>query len=836
MRLSFRVSTVVLAVGAVFSSSLAASQNGGERYLRDAFTWTEAFPVNDDDFEGACWGIDRGVLVVAGGKLRSSAEDAVLTNAIRIVPLGGDERRWSVSETVLKHPMAKGGSASGDEGIICVGGLTPDGVSREVTRLLHDPDSDSTSIEQLPPLPEARAYAGAVLHDSVLYVAGGSRKRDRFVASDSLWALDLGDDERAPSEWKLLPSWPGKGRLSPLLSVQFDGFGDSLVLLGGELPNGNTAREVYRFSLKKEEWSRLSDVPEPALIQSAAKVGVAHIFALPTTEPRAPFSFLAYHTVTDTWTRTEPLALGGSPFIALLDKDSLVVGTEDASGELEVSIGRPRTAARAMHFIDYLIVAGYIAALIFLGHYFSRRGSTTDDYFRGGKRISGWVAGISILGTRWSAISFMSIPAKAFGTNWVYYINQFGHMIAAIVVVRYFLTFFCKLNVTTAYEYLDLRFGVVVQCIGSLKFVLFDIFRMGVLILLPSMVLSVITGVHIYYCILVIGVVSTLYTYLGGIEAVIWSDVMQLCIMIGGVLVAIGVVLFQVEDPLAAFSFAVESGKTEVFDWSFNLSMLTVWVFLLSLPGSANEEVSAQYIVQRFVSAKDQSHATTSAWINGVVGPMLIFTFFLIGTAMWIFYQSYPEELNPSMRQSDEILAWFVVEQLPVGISGLMIGAIFAATMSSLDSSLSSTTTVIINDGYRRFFGNVTEAGALRRARQATFLLGVVGTGSALVLAALEVRSLLDYMLELLALLGGGLAGIFYLGMFTTRTGSRGAIIGFLGSVVVLYFFKFHTQFSFFLYGAVGVATCIAIGYTVSFLYPDRCRDLSGLTVHTLKE
>ena len=834
MRVSSIVGSIVLVAGAVFPSSLAATQKDPERYLRDAFTWSEALPVIDGEFEGACWGIDRGVLLVAGGKLPSLAENALLTDAIRLAPLGGDERRWSVSGTVLTHPMAHGASASGDEGIICVGGLTPEGVSRKVTQLLHDPESGTISIEELPPLPEARAHAGAVLHDSVLFVAGGSR--DGSVASDSLWALDLGDDEREPSGWKTLPSWPGNGRLSPLLCVQFDGFGDSLILLGGELANGKATPDVYGFSLKKDEWSRLRDVPERALIRSAAKVGVAHIFALPSTEPGSPLSFLAYHTVTDTWTRTEPLALDGAPFIVLRDGDSLVVGTEDSRGELEVSIGNPRTAARGMHIIDYLIVVGYIAVLIFLGHYFSRRGNTTDDYFRAGKRISGWVAGISILGTRWSAISFMSIPAKAFGTNWVYYINQFGHMIAAIVVVRYFLTFFCKLNVTTAYEYLDRRFGVVVQSIGSLKFVLFDIFRMGVLILLPSMVLTVITGIHIYYCILLIGVVSTLYTYLGGIEAVIWSDVMQLCIMIGGVLIAIGVVLFQVENPLAAFSFAIESGKTEVFDWSFNLSILTVWVFFLSLPGSANEEVSAQYIVQRFVSAKDQSHATTSAWINGVVGPLLIFTFFLIGTAMWIFYQSFPEKLNPSMRSADEILAWFVVEQLPVGISGLMIGAIFAATMSSLDSSLSSTTTVIINDGYRRFIGNVTEAGALRRARQVTFLLGVVGTGSAFILAALEVRSLLDYMLELLALLGGGLAGIFYLGMFTTRTGSRGAIMGFLGSVCVLYFFKFHTQFSFFLYGAVGVVACIGIGYTVSLLFPDRRRDLTGLTVHTLKE
>ncbi len=207
-----------------------------------------------------------------------------------------------------------------------------------------------------------------------------------------------------------------------------------------------------------------------------------------------------------------------------------------------------------------------------------------------------------------------------------------------------------------------------------------------------------------------------------------------------------------------------------------------------------------------------------------------------MGTAMWIFYQAHPEELNPLMRQPDEVLAWFVVEQLPVGISGLMIGAIFAATMSSLDSALSSTTTVIINDGYRCFKSDVNEASAMKAARRLTFLLGVVGTGSALILAVMQVRSLLDYTLELLALLGGGLAGIFYLGMFTTRAGSRGAIIGFIASVVVLAFFKFGTDFSFFLYGAVGVVSCIVVGYTVSLLFPEEQRDLRGLTVHTLEE
>ena len=835
MNLQGLLVTVIVSI-VTFPLGLPASEDARHRYLRDPFTWNTVQAEVEGEIEGGFWGIAQGALIVAGGEVRSPSGKMILSDAIRVRPLEGNGSFLRLDNVALERPTAHGASVGTADGFICVGGVTNEGVSKRNFRIHYDPDSGAVLREDMPPLPVARAYAGAIVHDSVLYVTGGGDAPDGAMASNSLWRLNLGGEESASGEWKELPSWPGVGRLSPLLSAQFDGLGDSLILLGGTKPDGNPSREVFGFDLKDEKWRRLSDLPEPGRIQSAVEVGVAHVFALPAGEPGSPLSFLAYHTITNTWVESAPLPFGGLPLVTLWDRNSLVVVTEGSGGQLEVSTGSAPKVGKAMHRIDYLIILGYIAVLIFLGYYFSRREKTTDDFFRGGKRISGWVAGISILGTRWSAISFMSIPAKAFATNWIYYINQFGHMIAAIVVVRYFVAFFCKLNVTTAYEYLGRRFGLVVQSIGSIKFVLFDIFRMGVLILLPSMVLSVITGVHIYYCILVIGVVSTLYTYLGGIEAVIWSDVMQLCIMISGVLIAIGIALYRVEDPMAAFSFAAKNGKTEVFDWGFNFSTLTVWVFLLSLPGSANEEVSAQYIVQRFVSAKNQKHAATSAWINGFVGPILIFSFFFMGTAMWIFYQAHPEELNPLMRQPDEILAWFVVEQLPVGLSGLMIGAIFAATMSSLDSSLSSTTTVIINDGYRRFKGNVTEVSALRAAQQITLILGVVGTGSALILAALQVRSLLDYMLELLALLGGGLAGIFYLGMFTTRTGSRGVIMGFIASVSVLYVFKFHTDFSFFLYGAVGVASCVLIGYAASFFLPDEERDLRGLTVHTLEK
>jgi solute:Na+ symporter, SSS family len=147
--------------------------------------------------------------------------------------------------------------------------------------------------------------------------------------------------------------------------------------------------------------------------------------------------------------------------------------------------------------VDYGMLVVYFGLLIWMGYFFSKKEETTDDFFREGKRIPGWAAGISILGTRFSAISFMSIPAKTFAVNWLYFMNQFGYMLTAHFTVRYVISFFVKLDVTTAYEYLEKRFGSVVRTIGSIKFVLFDLFRMGALVLLPSMVLAVITGINI---------------------------------------------------------------------------------------------------------------------------------------------------------------------------------------------------------------------------------------------------------------------------------------------------------------------------------------------------
>jgi Na+/proline symporter len=253
----------------------------------------------------------------------------------------------------------------------------------------------------------------------------------------------------------------------------------------------------------------------------------------------------------------------------------------------------------------------------------------------------------------------------------------------------------------------------------------------------------------------------------------------------------------------------------------------------LSLPAAANNYVSNQTIVQRFISTKDVKQAARSMWVTAILGPAILFLFYVMGTALFLFYQSNPARLNVAMQQPDEVLAWYIVRELPAGISGLLVGAVFAATMSSLDSALSSTSTVFVSDIYRRFKPTVPDHKALRLAKILTAALGILGTGSALLLVAMEIKSLFDEFMTIMGLLGGGLAGIFILGTMTKRTHSVGVLIGFLASIFVLYYTKIHTDLHFFLYGAVGMGACVVVGYISSLLIPVRQKSLDGMTIHT---
>ena len=219
--------------------------------------------------------------------------------------------------------------------------------------------------------------------------------------------------------------------------------------------------------------------------------------------------------------------------------------------------------------------------------------------FWGAGGVPWWAAGLSIFGTQLSAITFMAIPAKAYATNWVQFLFNMGIIATAPLIVFCFLPFYRRQNVTTAYEYLEKRFNVVIRLIGSTLFIIFQIGRLGIVLLLPSLALSVVTGINVHLCILIMGILSTLYTVMGGIEAVIWTDVLQVFVLVGGALICLFIAIFQIDGGVTGFfTTALQEGKFHLIDWDWDLSRLTIWVIILAWINALLPYASDQTVIQ----------------------------------------------------------------------------------------------------------------------------------------------------------------------------------------------------------------------------------------------
>jgi SSS family solute:Na+ symporter len=831
---SFRLAAALCAFGLLdYSAGFAADVaiTTASPALENPFVFAEQGRLGATPFvDGAAVELKDGFLMIAGGR-EATGE---IRDAVEVYRKTRDGSWQQLATAHLRTAVTDATKASTADGMIIVGGKNSgEKFSREVTHLAFDPASNQISAKVLSPLPEGRAGAGAYIYQRNLYVGGGASGSGGLARG--FWRLAL--DNPSVTEWQVLPGWPGRGLVNLAMVVQNFGDGDALYVLGGN-SNLGPSHSVLEFRFKDSSWRVRADSPGSILANCVTAVGSAHLFvAHDASGVSHGTSFLAFHTITNTWAETPPMKIPGTAVGMAGASDKVLLAMSQRDGSVQFWSGKFPPFKSTLHWFDFGILGLYFAMIFFLAWFFSRKEHTTDDYFRAGKRIPGWAAGISILATRFSAISFMTYPAKSFATNWTYLLHQFIYPLTVFFVIKYIVAFYVRLNVTTAYEYLDLRFGKIVRMVGSLKFVLFELLRMGLLILIPSMILSVIIGVNLSICIILIGTIATLYTRMGGIEGVIWIEVIQFGIILCGTLLSIVVAFRGVPGGFGdLIQIASSQGKTEMVTYGWDFTTLTIWVFLLDIPGAANETVSAQYVVQRIVSVRNVRQAAQSMLVNCLAGPALIFLFFLLGTAIFLFYQANPASLNPGMLKQDELVAWFIAKQLPVGIAGLMIAAIFASTMSSLESSLSSTTSVIITDLYKSQASGKSDQATLSKAKQMTLLAGAFGTISALVLAAFQIRSLLDYVLQVAFFAGGGLAGIFYLGIFTMRANATGVMVGFVFSALTLVALTVFTNLSVFAYNGIGVIVCVIVGYLASLLVPSTGKGLEGLTVHTMKK
>jgi len=478
--------------------------------------------------------------------------------------------------------------------------------------------------------------------------------------------------------------------------------------------------------------------------------------------------------------------------------------------------------------VAWSVMAGYFLLMAWMAWHFIRKKKNAEDYFKGGGRIPWYVAGMSIFATMLSSVTFLAAPAQYYISDWRYFPMTLGIFALAPFVIKFYLPFFRKLRAASAYEFLEQRFNVAVRLFASGAYVLFMISRVAIVTLLPALALNAMTGVSIDSCILVCGAATIVYCAFGGFEAVVWSDFVQGIVLVSGAVAIFVALLYGTDGGVAgAWASASAHGKTTLLDLRFLATEPVLWVVLvLAFIENLSSYTSDQCVIQRYMSVKDEKAAARSIWFNGVFTVLVSALFCAIGTALWTYYRSHPEMLDPSLPKADSILPFFIVSGLPPAVAGLVAAALFAATVSTLSANLSSAATALTADFVLKFKPQTTPESQMRWGRLLTFATGILGIAAALVLAHTEMRSLFDKFKEFISVLTAGLAGLFFLGVFVRRVGGGAAIAGLVLNYIVCFGLRYaplpFARPHVFLVGGVGFAVCVIAAWMLSFAMPRR--------------
>lgn len=826
--------------------------------LAQEFIWDDLPELPGElGFGGPFAGTHNGALIVAGGAnfpngMPWDGGDKVWYDDIYTLEVGHTE--WTANST-LPQPLAYGISISTEQGLLIAGGSDADAIYDIVWLLQYDVESKSVTTLTLPPLPDLTAFHAGAQVGNIIYIAAGQKSTDATDLNHAFWAMDISGPPHGWT-WQEKTPWPGDARIKAVAASQVDGAGSPFFyLFSGEIPikdeSGDTTlnyvTDGYRYDPREDTWTSIADLDKPVAATRAIGVGQSHILVfsgstgehvtLPTQNiPEFPTTVRAYNTITDAWAVVDEMPRSVVTTEVVEWNDQIVITT----GEIRPGIRTPRVQTltigqsdRSFGIVNYSVLGLYLAALVGMGIFFSRREKGTDDFFLAGKRVPWWAAGLSIYATQLSAITYVSIPALSYATNWVVFPSSICILLMAPIIIKYYLPFFRRLNVTTAYEYLEKRFDLSVRLFGSASFLAFQLLRMAVVIYLPALGLSAITGLDVFVCILLMGILSTIYTVLGGIEAVIWTDVLQVFVLIGGLFVSFVLVVLSEGGIGEVFSVANEASKFTAVNMSFSVTELATWsLFLGTMMLQFGPYTTDQAVVQRYLTTKDEAAAAKAIWLNGWMAVPFLFLFYLIGTCLYVYFNHHPEQLIVGMK-NDQVFPLFIVNRLPMGISGLVIAGIFAASMSSLDSSMHSVSTVITTDFYKRLGNNVTDAQCMKFARTVIILSGLAAMGFSFALITSDISSLFFLFNKILGLISSGLVGVFILGIFTKKSHAKGVLTGACASIAVLAYLAFVSNVNFYLHSVIGIGTCLIVGYLMSLILPNPNKDLAGLTRFT---
>ena len=748
------------------------------------------------------------------------------------------ESGWHQRSFTLPRPLAYGASVMADGRMLCIAG-TDGTISR--SEVFHLTEKEVTPLASLP---IGLDNVAAASDGRAVYVMGGQSN-----GKPNMTVFRLKDVTNEQTEWQDIATLPGQARLQATAVVQSNGLDNSLFVFGGyDAETGKIAEDVLQLNLKTMQWSAHKG-SQATVGMTASTSGYSHIllfggvnkdvfekaiageFGDTYLQHPAPWykfnpDILVYHTITDSWFSipgSSLLARAGAGLVKKSGSYILVDGESKPGVRATEAIKVWFTHVVRFGWLNWLVLILYLVGMLGLGVYFMRRASnSTEDFFKGGGRIPWWAAGISIFATMLSAITYMAIPAKAYATDWTYYPMQVCILIVSFPVIKYYLPFFRRLNVTTAYEYLELRFNAATRTMASILFIVFMVARTALVLFLPSLAMTAVTGIDIYICIALMALITIVYCTMGGVEAVVWGDVIQGIILVGGaIFAAIYLIINTGENGASDFwQIATDNDKLRVFLFDaqnpFDYVNATWWVVILG--GLANNLISYtsdQTVIQRYLTTSDEKSAARGILTNGIMSVIVTIAFFTIGTGLYTFFKTHPAELDFTMAKGDAIFPFFMMSQMPQGLAGLLIAAIFAATMSTIASNINSVSTAFTVDLWSKMKGD-GKAVSVKTARIAGIVAGMLGMAIAWLMATVDIQSLLDYFNTILGLLSGAIGGLFLMGIFFPHIGSRAAITGFICGTATVLYMNFFTHANFLLFGFVSMLVSVLVGLLLS--------------------
>jgi SSS family solute:Na+ symporter len=482
-----------------------------------------------------------------------------------------------------------------------------------------------------------------------------------------------------------------------------------------------------------------------------------------------------------------------------------------------------------LHTIDLVVIVAYMAGVTAFGWYFGRKQKDIRDYFLSDREVPWWALAGSIVATETSTVTFISVPAFAFaanvrgeGGNFTFMQLVVGYMIGRLIIVALFIPLYFKGELFTVYQVLDKRFGGQVKRTAASLFLITRSLADGIRLFATALVLVALTGWSYPKSILIIGVVTIVYTYLGGMSAVIWTDVIQLVIYIAGALVAAAILLTRIPGGWGeVVAVGNEFHKFQLFDFTFAIARsYTFWAGVI---GGAFLTTAThgtdQLMVQRYLCSKNARQATGALLASGAIVFAQFVLFLLIGVMLFVFYRDFPILPPDVASRADRIFPHFIVTQLPHGVVGLVIAAIFAAAMSTLSSSLNSSAATALTDFYRPLLArNRSDRHYLRVSRGLTAMWGLVQIGVAIAAIAMQQR-VVDAVLSIASFTNGPILGLFFLGALTKRVGRTGALVGVVSGVVAMTFVWKELNVSWQWYVLIGSAVTFAVGYVTSVAF-----------------